>query len=83
MTRADWAIELLDRAETLGRIVFTRGCDFLAEAVRRQRGSVAFATVVCAHQLRVSIGQCVQDVESLARASRPEEAIGQIVYLPL
>jgi predicted nuclease of predicted toxin-antitoxin system len=75
--------ELLDRAGTLGRIVFTRDSDFLAEAVRRQRIRLAFATVVYAHQQRVSIGQCVLDIELIARASRPEEATGQIVYLPL
>ena len=75
--------ELLDRAGTLGKIVFTRDSDFLAEAVRRQRIRLAFATVVYAHQQRVSIGQCVRDIELVARASQPEEATGQIVYLPL
>ena len=75
--------ELLDRAATLGRIVFTRDSDFLAEAARRQRKNLGFATVVYAHQQHVSIGQCVRDIELIARASHPEEATGQIVYLPL
>jgi len=75
--------ELLDRAGALERIVFTRDSDFLAEAVRRQRTGLAFATVVYAHQQHVSIGQRVLDIELVARASRSEEASGQIVYLPL
>ena len=74
---------LLDRAAVLGRIVFTRDRDFLAEAVRRQRAGLPFATVIYARQLRVSIGQCVEDMELVAKAAAPEEQSGQIVYLPL
>ena len=74
---------LLDRAAELGRVVFTRDEDFLAEAVRRQRAGLAFATVIYAHQLKVSIGQCVTDLEIIARASTAEDGVGQIVYLPL
>ena len=75
--------ELLDRAAERGRIVFTRDSDFLAEGVRRQRAGLPFATIVYAHQQYVSIGRCVDDLELLALASAPDEAIGQIVYLPL
>lgn len=74
---------LLDRAQRLGRVVFTRDADFLIEAVRRQRAGLVFATVIYAHQLDVSIGQCVMDLETVARASSVEESMGQIVYLPL
>ena len=75
--------ELLDRAEALGRIVFTRDSDFLSEAVRRQRNGIAFATVVYAHQRRVSIGECVRDLELIVKASEPGEKTGRIVYLPV
>ena len=75
--------ELLDRAAERGRIVFTRDSDFLAEGVRRQRAGLPFATIVYAHQQDVSIGRCVDDLELLALTSTPDEAIGQIVYLPL
>src|SRR4051794_34263836 len=37
---------LLDRVAELGRVVFTRDTDFLAEGVRRQRAGVPFATVI-------------------------------------
>ena len=74
--------DLLDRA-ALGRIVFTRDSDFLAEGVRRHRSGIPFATIVYAHQQYVSIGRCVEDLEIVARASTPDEATGQIIYLPL
>ena len=75
--------DLLDRAAEIGRIVFTRDSDFLAEGVRRQRGEIPFATIMYAHQQHVTIGRCVDDLAMLALASTPEEATGQIVYLPL
>ncbi len=74
---------LLDRAEELGRIVFTRDSDFLVEAARRLRNRQQFASIVYAHQLEVSIGRCVQDLELIAKAGSPAEALGQIIYLPL
>lgn len=74
---------LLDRAGRLGRILFTRDDDLLAEAVARMRRGMSFATVVYAHQLNVSIGRCVADLEVIAQAGLSEEAAGQIIYLPL
>ena len=74
---------LLDRAAELGRIVFTRDSDFLAEGVRRQRAGHPFATIVYAHQQYVSVGRCVSDLEMIASTSTPDEANGQIVHLPL
>lgn len=75
--------DVLDRVAELGRIVFTRDSDFLAEGVRRQRAGLPFATIVYAHQQHVSIGRCVEDLSMIALASTPDEATGQIVYLPL
>ena len=40
---------LLDRAIALGRVLFTRDDDLLAEATRRQRESTPFCGVVYAH----------------------------------
>lgn len=74
---------LLDRATALGRVLFTQDTDLLAEGTRRQRAGEAFAGVVYAHQVRVPIGRCVQDLELLAGASDPGELSGQVVYLPL
>jgi predicted nuclease of predicted toxin-antitoxin system len=74
---------LLDRATALGRVLFTQDTDLLAEGTRRQRTGEPFAGIVYAHQVRVTIGRCVQDLELLAGASHPGEFVGQVVYLPL
>jgi hypothetical protein len=42
-----------------------------------------FASIVYAHQQQVSIGRCIGDLEIIAATSMAEEAVGQIVYLPL
>lgn len=75
--------ELLDRASSLGRILFSRDDDLLAEAVRRQRESIAFAGVVYAHQMRANIGQCIHDLHLLAECLLPAEAANSIIHLPL
>ena len=54
---------LLDRTSALGRILFTQDRDLLDEAARRQRSGQEFAGLVYAHQLRVTIGQCLRDLE--------------------
>lgn len=74
---------ILDRAFELKRVVFTRDDDFLEEAAHRQRHSEEFAGVIYAHQLRVGIGQCIDDLELLAGATRQEEWLGTVVFLPL
>jgi hypothetical protein len=43
----------------------------------------AFSGLVYAHQLRVSIGRCVDDLELVAQATNPEEWVGKVMFLPL
>lgn len=73
----------LDRAAETGRIVFTRDDDFLAEAAARQRRDVYFAGVIYAHQLRVTIGRCMKDLEVIARCGEPAEMANTVLHLPL
>jgi predicted nuclease of predicted toxin-antitoxin system len=75
--------ELLDRARSLARILFTRDDDLLVEAVRRQRASISFAGVIFAHQMRVNIGQCIDDLHLLAECLEPEDLANTTVHLPL
>lgn len=75
--------ELLDRATSRGRILFSRDADLLAVAAERQRKGLAFAGLVYAHQLRVTVGQCITDLELIAKASTREELANRIEYLPL
>src|SRR5439155_12701008 len=74
---------LLDRASGLGRVFFTRDDDLLAEAAKRQREGIPFHGTIYAHQLRVSIGRCVQDLEIVGKAGEPEDLMNGIMFLPL
>jgi hypothetical protein len=47
------------------------------------RNGSPFSTVIFARQLDVSIGQCVNDLEIIAKSGTLEEAMNQVVYLPL
>lgn len=74
---------LLDRALSYNRVLFTRDDDFLAEASRRLRENIPFYGVIYAHQLRVSIGKCVEDLELIAKLGEPDELFNSVQYLPL
>lgn len=74
---------LLDRATELGRVLFTQDKGFLREANRRQERGEAFSGIVYGHQLNVTIGECVADLEAIAKSSEPHEWIGRVEYLPL
>lgn len=75
--------QLLDRATALGRVLFTQDDDLLREAKRRQQSGQTFSGVIYAHQLNVTVGQCVADLELIAQASEPHEWLNSTVYLPL
>lgn len=75
--------ELLDRASELGRVLFTQDDDLLREATDRQREGRPFAGVIFAHQLRVSPGDCVRDLEIVAKAGEPEDLADETPFLPL
>ena len=74
---------LLDRASVLRRILFTRDRDLLVEASRRQESRLHFCGVIYARQRKVTIGQCVLDLEFIAKLSEPEEWSNRVEYLPL
>lgn len=74
---------LLDRAAELGRVIFSQDEDLLAEARRRQVEGIPFSGVIYAHQLRVTIGACVRDLELIAQAAEPKDLANRVEYLPL
>lgn len=74
---------LLDRAAELGRVMFSFDADMLREATRRQREEGSFAGLVFAHPTRISMGECIRDLEIMAKAGEPTDLTNQIVYLPL
>ena len=75
--------QLLNRATALGRILFSQDDALLREARQRQQSGEFFAGVVYAHQLNISIGQCIDDLELIAQLTEPEEWMNRLTYLPL
>ena len=74
---------LLDRATALGRVLFSQDEDLLAEAAKRQRSGQFFSGVIYAHQLGITIGKAINDLEILAQAGTPEHFTNRVEYLPL
>ena len=75
--------ELLDRAAELGRVLFSQDEDLLIEAAKRQRTGVPFQGVIYVPQLALSIGQCIEKPEILAKAGTPEDFVNRVQYFPL
>lgn len=75
--------ELLERSSTLGRVMFSQDDDFLEIADRWPRTGRHFAGIVYAHQLRVTLGQIVEDLELILDASDAEELRDRVIFLPL
>jgi hypothetical protein len=75
--------ELLDRARTLNRVLVSQDEDLLAEATRRQRSGISFNGVFYAHQLGITIGRFINDLEVLAQCGEPEDYLDRVEYLPL
>lgn len=67
---------LLERATELGRALFTQDDDFLAIAHRQQLAGRTFAGVIYGHQLDLSIGQAVRDLELIAQVRGIRAVIG-------
>jgi hypothetical protein len=74
---------LLDRAAELRRVLFTRDQDFLIEVKRRQDLAADFFGVIYAHQLRVTIGRCIADLEVIALCGEAEDVRNRVAHLPL
>ncbi len=75
--------ELLDRATSLGRVLFTQDDDLLREAKNRQKTGEAFGGVIYAHQLNITVGECIADLELIAKATDSSDWANQTLYLPL
>jgi hypothetical protein len=74
---------LLDRATGLNRVLFSQDSDLLAEATLRQRNGQRFGGVIYAHQLGITIGKAVHDLEVLAQAGSAGDFTNRVEYLPL
>lgn len=74
---------VLDRATELGRVLFSQDEDLLVAARKRHLEGASFSGVIYAHQLHVTIGDCVRDLELIAQALGREEIANRLLFLPL
>lgn len=74
---------LLKRAHELGRALFTQDDDLLEEATKCQREGIWFSGVIYAHQLRVTIGICIRDLEIIAMSGEMKDLENQVIFLQL
>jgi hypothetical protein len=74
---------LLQRATELGRIMFSQDDDLLAIASDWIKSSRPFSGLIFGHQLSVTVGQAVSDLELIAQVLSPEEMRNQVFWIPL
>lgn len=75
--------DLLTRASALKRVLYTQDQDFLRIVAEWQKEQRHFTGVIYAHQLAISVGQTIEDLELIAHGSSPEEMENRIEFLPL
>jgi hypothetical protein len=74
---------LLTRATELSRVVFTRDRDFLVIGHAAQAAGDEFTGIVYGHQLLVTIGEAIRDLELICNVLTPAEIQNQIHFLPI
>ena len=74
---------VLDRARELSRVLFTHDDDFLGIAALRQAAYDAFAGVIYVHQRATTVGECIRDLEYLAKAGEPHDFSDRVLHIPL
>jgi len=75
--------KILDRATDLKRILFTQDDDFLVEANLRQQQLLYFPGVIYGHQMMISIGECIRDLELIAKIGEAGDLDNSVRFLPL
>lgn len=76
-------VALLNRATELVRILVTQDDDLLRIGASWQAEGRRFAGIIYSHQLQITIGQLVKDIELIAALTATDEWMGRIEYLPL
>ena len=74
---------IFDRAIELNRVMFSRDDDMLVLACEKQNSGTAFPGVVYARPRDTTIGDCVRDLELVAKACSEEDCRNRVQYLPL
>ena len=75
--------KLLERATHLGRVLFSQDRDLLVIAHHWLETGREFSGLIYAHQLNITIGRAIRDLDLLAQAPEPDDLRNQIEFLPL
>jgi hypothetical protein len=75
--------QLLEHASKLGRPLVTHDIRFHALAQDWQAQGRPFCGLIFGHLMQVSIGQCVKDLEVIAKATDPQDWVSAVLRLPL
>lgn len=75
--------QVLDRAGVLARVVVSNDHDFLVEAARRQQNREHFTGIIFIELNRISVRDCLEDLELICVAGEPADFADRVVYLPL
>jgi hypothetical protein len=74
--------QLLERARTLGRVLFTQDLRFKALAGDWQRQGRPFAGLLVGHQHGATLGTYVTDLEIVAKATESADWLDIVEHLP-
>ncbi len=74
---------LLRRATELGRVLFCQDADLPKLASMFQRQGVEFGGLFFTHQLWLTVGQAIEDLEVAAKVLSSEDMKNRIEFLPL
>ena len=75
--------DLLERASSLGRLLFTYDEDFLTLAAAWQRAGKHFSGLIHSAQTGMSIGSTIADISLIAEVCAADEVADRVTYLPL
>ena len=73
---------LLTRASNLKMLLYTHDDDFLKEARRREAKGDSFFGIIYSQHLRSPTGQCIEDIEIIAKALDASEVDCRIEFVP-
>ncbi|MBI1299424.1 hypothetical protein GC175_31230 [bacterium] len=76
-------VDVLARAHLTNRILVTKDHDFLKITTDRLRRQIGFPGIIYITKDDLPIGQCIEDLEIVAKVYEPEEVSGRVLFLPL
>ncbi len=74
---------LLMRSTALGRVLYSQDEDLLVIAHGWLQRGRAFSGLIYAHQLNITVGRAVRDLELMANVFEPQDMIDRIEFIPI